>query len=369
MRIGLFAHSIRLDGQQHAGVSRSSQRLLEALIEHNEHEFVIFVKHDAVAPKRWTDKPNVKVVRTWAKTRLWNLIGRNLEPIKHRLDAWYSVSGMVPSTPFIPKGSLIHDIFWHTYKDTYTAEDVEIHRKMYTNIAKNSSFFTAVSHESARQFAELFNLSLDKFTVLAWGSGQAVEFNDEVLPRPELPTNNDYLFVISTLEPRKNLKALFRAYSLLLKNGNHPQLDLVVAGAKGWKTEGILELVQELGLADRIHFLGYVEDAVVPALYQHSKAAVTPSLEEGFGMPILEAMQYGTLVVSSNSPAQQEVGGDIPIYFDPKDEPGMARAIEEALSVSDRQAKIEAGKQRAKLFSYQISAERVLAAIQKQVEG
>lgn len=369
MRIGLFAHSIRLDGQQHAGVSRSSQRLLEAMIEHEEHEFVIFVKHDAVAPKLWTDRPNVKVIRTWSKTRLWNLIGRNLEPIKHRLDAWYSVSGMVPSTPFIPKGSLIHDIFWHTYASTYTPEDVEIHRKMYTNIAKNSTFYTAVSHESARQFAELFNLPLDKFTVLAWGSGQAVEFHGEQLARPELPTQNDYLFVISTLEPRKNLKALFRAFALLLAGGDHPNLDLVVAGAKGWKTEGILELVEELGLSTRIHFLGYVEDAVVPALYQNSVAAITPSLEEGFGMPILEAMQYGTLVVSSNSPAQQEVGGDVPNYFDPKDEKGMAHAIGQSLSESNRLERIAAGKERAKLFSYKISAERVLAAIQKQVEG
>lgn len=361
MRIGLLAHSIRLDGNQHAGVSRSSQRLLEALIAHDEHEFVIFIKHDAVAPESWTSRPNVKVVKTWPKTRLWNLIGRDLEPIRHRLDAWYSVSGVVPRTPFLPKGSLVHDIFWKTYADTYTPDDIEIHRRMYTNIAKHSTFYTAVSHESARQFADLFDLPIEKFTVLAWGSGQDVAFDGSKLPRPELPTQKEYLFVISTLEPRKNLKALFRAFALL----DRSDLDLVVAGAKGWKTEGILELVSELGLDSRVHFLGYVEDAVVPALYQNSVAAVTPSLEEGFGMPILEAMQYGALVVSSDSPAQKEVGGDVPYYFNPRDVDEMARAIESALTTKDRGKRVADGHERSKLFGWELSALRVLDSLKQ----
>ena len=359
MRIGLQATNIFFEGPKHAGVSRTSLQLLEAILKRTEHEYVIFVRHDSPIPDHWLSLPHVQVVRAWARTRSWHWIGRDLEPWKHKLDAWFSVSGFVPRTSGLIKGSLIHDIFWRKYPETYTPEDIEIHERMAQNIAKYSTFIACNSQTTATDFGEAYGVPTDRFVPLRFGVGQAVETVGTALPRPAgLPTQSDYLFTLSTLEPRKNLPMLFEAFAKL--RTVHPNLDLVVTGAKGWKTDGIVERVAALGIIDHVHFLGFVPDSEIPALFQNARVSVTASLEEGFGVPVLEAMTYGSLVACSNSPALVEVGGDVPFYFDPKDYDSIASGIELALACSDREARVHAGYDRASLFSWDKSADLVL---------
>ena len=363
MRIGLQATNIFFEGPKHAGVSRTSLRLLEAILEHKEHKYVIFVRHDSPIPEHWLSLSHVQVVRAWAKTRSWHWIGRDLEPWKHRLDAWFSVSGFVPRTPKLIKGSLIHDIFWRKYPETYTLEDIEIHERMAENIAKYSTFIACNSQATAKDFGEAYRIPKDRFVPLRFGVGQAVDTpGTALLPRPaSLPTINDYLFTLSTLEPRKNLPMLFEAFAKL--RTHQPNLDLVVAGAKGWKTDGIAERVTEIGIVDHVHFLGFVPDSDVAALFQHAAVSVMASLEEGFGVPVLEAMTYGSLVACSNSPALVEVGGDVPFYFDPKNCDSIVAGLEVALTCSDRETRIHAGYDRASFFSWDKSADLVLERI------
>jgi glycosyltransferase involved in cell wall biosynthesis len=362
MRIGLQATNIYFEGPKHAGVSRTSLRLLEAIILHTEHEFVVFVRHDSPIPEHWLKLSNVKVVRSWAKTRSWHWIGRDLEPIKHRLDAWFSVSGFVPRTPRLIKGSLVHDIFWRKYPQTYTEDDIRIHESMAQNIAKFSTFIACNSLATAHDFSKAYGVPEDRFFALRFGIGQSSAIFEQSTKRPScLPNGNDYLFTISTLEPRKNLPMLFEAFGQLVNR--YPNLDLVIAGAKGWKTDGIAEKVAALGIEHKVHFLGFVPDEDVAALFQHAKVAVTASLEEGFGVPVLEAMTYGTLVASSNSPALMEVGGEVPYYFDPTDCESVANGISSALECEAREERIELGRQRSKDFSWEISAKMVLDRI------
>lgn len=367
MRIGLQATNIFFEGPKHAGVSRTSLRLLEAILLHMEHEYVIFVRHDSPVPEHWLSFGHVKVVRTWTKTRSWHWIGRDLEPIKHRLDAWFSVSGFVPRTPNLVKGSLVHDTFWRKFPSTYTEEDIVIHEAMAQNIAKFSTFIACNSMATAHDFGEAYNVRPDKFVPLKFGIGQAPS---EILTQAKpacLPNKNEYIFTISTLEPRKNLPMLFDAFAQL--TSQHPNLDLVIAGAKGWKTDGIAERVTTLGIEDKVHFLGFVPDEDVAALFRHARVAVTASLEEGFGVPVLEAMTYGTIIASSNSPALIEVGGDIPFYFDPTNLDSIVQTIEKALACEARDATIQAGIERSKDFSWAKSADTILAKIESLVKG
>ncbi len=361
MRIGLQATNIYFEGPMHAGVSRTSLQLLEAILNHNEHEYVIFVRHDSVIPAHWLGLPHVKVVRAWAKTRSWHWLGRDLEPIKHKLDAWFSVSGFVPRTPRLTKGSLVHDIFWRKYPQTYTVADIEIHERMARNIAKYSTFIACNSLATAHDFGEAYGVNPDKFLALPFGIGQAGSSSTDAPRLKSLPTENEYIFSISTLEPRKNLPMLFEAFAQI--STRYPGLDLVVAGAKGWKTDGIADRVAALGLQNKIHFLGFVPDEEVPALFRHSAMAVTASLEEGFGVPVLEAMTYGTLVACSNSPALREVGGEVPFYFDPTDCDSIVTGISEAIELKSRKERIEAGIQRSKNFSWSKSADQLLQRI------
>lgn len=359
MRIGLQATNIFFEGPKHAGVSRTSLRLLEAILLHTEHQYVVFVRHDSPIPDHWLNQEHVKVVRTWSRTRSWHWIGRDFEPIKHKLDAWFSVSGFVPRTPGLVKGSLVHDVFWRKFAETYTQEDIQIHESMAQNIAKFSTFIACNSHATAHDFGVAYRVPQERFLPLKFGIGQAHTSDETVLTRPNcLPNQSDYLFTISTLEPRKNLPMLFDAFAKV--SIRYPDLNLVIAGAKGWKTDGISERVKSLGLEEKVHFLGFVPDEQVPALFRHARVAVTASLEEGFGVPVLEAMTYGTLVAASHSPALMEVGGDIPYYFDPTTIESIESGIVLALECSNRDQRIEDGISRSKEFSWESSAQHLL---------
>lgn len=368
MKLGLQATNIFFEGPKHAGVSRTSLRLLEAILENRQHEYVIFVRHDSLIPEHWLTLDHVKVVKAWAKTRSWHFLGRDIEPIKHRLNAWFSVSGYVPRTPGLAKGSLIHDIFWRKYAETYTEEDRVIHEKMAQNIASHSTFIASNSTSTAKDFGKAYGVDPAKFIVLPFGIGQDIANGvPEKSSRPDcLPDGNDYIFTISTLEPRKNLPRLFEAFAKI--NQERPDLNLVIAGAKGWKTDGIAERVSALGLENKIHFLGFVPDADVPALFQHAKVSVTASLEEGFGVPVLEAMTYGSVVAASNSPALREIGEDIPFYFEPTDVDSITNGIRQALDTPDRIEKIRQGQQRSNHFSWSKSAELLLERIQRDAK-
>jgi glycosyltransferase involved in cell wall biosynthesis len=368
VKIGLQATNIFFEGPKHAGVSRTSLRLLEAILENRQHQYVIFVRHDSPIPEHWLSLDHVHVVRAWAKTRSWHFLGRDIEPIKHRLNAWFSVSGYVPRTPGLVKGSLIHDIFWRKYAETYTEEDRMIHEKMAQNIANHSTFIASNSQSTAKDFGEAYKVDPSKFIVLPFGIGQDITSNvPKQLDRPQsLPDDSDYIFTISTLEPRKNLPRLFEAFAKI--NKERPDLNLVIAGAKGWKTDGIAERVAELGLENKIHFLGFVPDAEVPALFQHAKVAITASLEEGFGVPVLEAMTYGSVVAASSSPALREIGEDIPFYFEPTNVASIAQGLREALDTPHRDEKIKLAQERSRHFSWVKSAELLLDRIQKDAK-
>ena len=366
MRLGLQATNIFFEGSKHAGVSRSSLQLLEAILKRTEHEYVVVVRPDSPIPEHWLTMPHVKVVRASKRTRTWHLIGRDLEPIRQGLRNWFSVSGYVPRTPGVKTATLIHDIFFHTFAETYTEEDRIIHERMYANSAKHASFVFANSQSTSEQFSRHFGYPTERIFPLPFGVGQPPGVGDDLEPLSAEDRANlglpegKFILSVSTLEPRKNFPRLLRAFSQV---ANHPSLagtTLAVAGGKGWKTSEIFDEIAQSGLSERIVFLGYVEDENLIRLYRSAEFAVTASLEEGFGIPVLEALTYGCPVCSSSTGALKEVGGDLPIYFDPKDEADIASAILRSAEREGRDFLVEAGIERSKQFGWDKSAAIVL---------
>jgi glycosyltransferase involved in cell wall biosynthesis len=136
-----------------------------------------------------------------------------------------------------------------------------------------------------------------------------------------------YLLYVGTIEPRKNLLTLIRAYDELLRTTTRrPQL--VLCGGRGWLFDDVFKLVEDLKLQDQIRFTGYVDDADLPALYSAAEAFVYPSFYEGFGLPPLEAMACGAPVITSDVSSLPEVVGDAGLTHAPND----ARALTEAMA-------------------------------------
>lgn len=173
-----------------------------------------------------------------------------------------------------------------------------------------------------------------------------------------------YLLHVGAIEPRKNLLRLVRAYQLLVCRQKSPEFQLVLCGRLAWGYQELLNLLKTSELRGRVVLTGPVPDADLPVLYKSSVVLALPSLYEGFGLPLLEAMACATPVVSSNRTSLPEVGGDAPVYFNPESVEEMADAIERVLNDSTlRQDMVERGLRRAKMFSWEDCARKTLSAL------
>lgn len=177
-----------------------------------------------------------------------------------------------------------------------------------------------------------------------------------------------YWLTVATLEPRKNLRRLLLAYAAL-RNSRQTALPLVMAGGKGWLEDGLRSYIQELNIQNHVHLTGYVDDPTLQWLYQNCFAFVYPSLFEGFGLPVVEAMSLGAAVITSSTTSLPEVCGKAAVLIDPTDADALAEAMRRLENDSDSRADLQqkALIQAAK-FSWEKSAEEVLKVYASEVD-
>jgi glycosyltransferase involved in cell wall biosynthesis len=178
-------------------------------------------------------------------------------------------------------------------------------------------------------------------------------FKQEVRERYHLPAR--YLLTVSTVEPRKNLKTLLHAYLLLKKCLRDSCPPLIIVGRKGWHYDDILSHMAEL--KNYVYFPGHVADAELVALYQMATCLVFPSLYEGFGLPVLEAMSAGCPVITSNASSLPEVVGNAGLLVDPLNPADIAQALYTILNNDAMRLRlIQAGRLQAARFSWETTA-------------
>jgi glycosyltransferase involved in cell wall biosynthesis len=178
-----------------------------------------------------------------------------------------------------------------------------------------------------------------------------------------------FVLTVGDLQPRKNHMGLLKAFEEVVRA--HPQLThrLVFVGKETWYSKDLHQAVRQSGIADRVHFTGFVEDADLVQFYAACDLFVFPSFYEGFGLPILEAMACGRAVASSDTSAMPEVADGAGILFDPRSQEQMARAIRDLLLDPELRNRMERlGLQRASLFSWQRAAERTLEVYARVVD-
>jgi glycosyltransferase involved in cell wall biosynthesis len=219
--------------------------------------------------------------------------------------------------------------------------------------------------ESTRvDLAELYGVSLAKVVVLLSGVElrffQRVAFGMIMTTRSKynIP-NTPYILSVGTVQPRKNYGRLVEAVKQLRSRG--VDIDLVVAGGKGWLEDEIYEAVKNSGIEQHIHFIGFVDEADLPALYQGAVCLAFPSLYEGFGIPVLEGMASGIPVVTSNVSSLPEVAGDAAILVNPYDVEELTHALWQVIHDENlRTELIRKGLERARQFTWERSARQLL---------
>lgn len=176
-----------------------------------------------------------------------------------------------------------------------------------------------------------------------------------------------YILYVGALESRKNLPRLLAAYARLREWSERWRL--VIVGARKWKSSPIFDTVQQLGLEPHVTFTGYVADEHLPALYSGADLFAFPSLYEGFGLPVLEAMACGTPVVTSNTSSLPEVAGDAAILVDPRDVEQIANAMWLVLSQPDLAAALrEKGLARAAQFTWERTARETIEVYKQALQ-
>jgi len=234
--------------------------------------------------------------------------------------------------------------------------------------ARKAHHVIAVSEATRRDLIELYHISPAKITVLYHGISPAFRRVEDAGTLAAIRhkyglAERPFVLSVGTIQPRKNYRRLIQAFAHLDES-----LALVIAGSKGWHYEDVFGEVSRQGLAERVHFLGFVADADLPALYSAASLFVYPSLYEGFGLPVLEAMTCGTPVVASNQSALPEVVGQAGLLVDPRDVKALAAAMSRLLADKDLHQKLaQAGHVRAANFTWGNMAVKLIALYQQLI--
>ncbi len=244
---------------------------------------------------------------------------------------------------------------WHTEENRLGCFEGVFNACLYADM------IVSISECSRRHFLEIFpHFSPERIVVVRLASRFSRKPD---LARPASLSrlnSGEFWLTVGTLEPRKNQLRLLRAY-VRLKSSLPKTFPLVMAGGRGWLMEDIHRTVADLGLAEAVIMPGYLDDPALQWLYQNCYAMVYPSLFEGFGLPVLEAMSLGAPVISSNVTSIPEIAGDAGILVDPLAEEEILRAM---LRLSEehglRESLIELGSKQAKRFSWETAARALL---------
>lgn len=267
--------------------------------------------------------------------------------------------------------AVIHDLEFLRYPETYTIQNRLLLRYFTRQAAREATRLIAVSQYTKDEVVRVYGRSARDITVVHHGVNRKSFSRHEVdgeqraeehRRRYHLPER--YLLCVGSLQPRKNLEGLVGAFERLPEALR--DLHLVLVSGGGWKEQRILARIKTSPVHDRIKLFRHVPAEDMPGFYQAARAVAVPSLSEGFGLPVLEAMAAGTPVVVSRTSALPEVADDAALFINPRDTAGMAQAV--ARVVQDealRQLLVTKGRQRAAQFTWERATEATARVIEE----
>jgi len=293
----------------------------------------------------------------------WWTIGLPLYIRQSSLELFHGTNYNVPLWEGCPTVLTIHDLSLFLYPETHEKHRVSVGLRRIPTMGCAATKIITPSQAVRREVVEHLNVSPEK--VIAIPEAARREFR----PMPAEETRDarkrfgiedDFLLYVGTLEPRKNLMLLVRAFEEVLCTTNlRPQL--VIVGKKGWLVDELFAYVERAELGDRLLFTNYVTDEELRALYSSCRMCIYPSLYEGFGLPPLEAMACGAPVITTRIPSIMETVGDAARLVESTDVDALARNIIDLLADAEARATLSAaGLARAAQFSWEKTARMTL---------
>jgi len=364
MLIGIDAS--RATVTQLTGTERYSLEIIRALLDADSpHRWRLYFR-DLPSPSlcSWTGSAEVRIIPF---PRLWTHIRLSWEMAAHPPDILFVPAHVLPIIHPRRSAVTIHDLGYRYFPEAHPPAS-----RLYLELGTRWNAWRArrvvVDSEATRaDLMRFYGTPAHKIRVIYPGHTawiQRVEDPARIRSaRERLGIPEQYILYVGTIQPRKNLVRLIEAYAAVRRRwpaGTEPP-HLVLGGKMGWMTQDIVGAVQRNGLENLVHLVGYVPDEELPALLSGAQAFAFPSLYEGFGFPVLEAMACGTPVICSNTSSLPEVAGGAALLVDPLDVDDIAGAILRVLQDEGlRRHLVEAGYRQVQRFSWQNTARQFL---------
>ena len=355
--------------QQSAGIGRLTREVVRALLQlDTAHHFTLFCMGRAGLSARAALTPRASLAVTALSDRwFYRLWHRARLPLPVELfagqgDLYHATDFVLPPvTPGKRTVLTVHDLTFERAPDAAPPQLLRFLKRVVPHSVRRAHHLIADSQATARDLMALYDVRPERITVIY--SGVDARFRPVDAPSPAssfAPGGAPFVLTVGTLQPRKNHLTLVRAFAQVAPQ--LPDLHLVIAGGKGWMYDQVIAEVARLNLVERVRFIGFVNDADLPALYRAARVFAFPSLYEGFGLPPLEAMACGVPVVASNASSLPEVVGDAGLLVNPLDVDGLAGALLRAVTDDVWRAQaIARGMARARQFTWRCAAEQLLA--------
>ena len=293
---------------------------------------------------------------------LWTQIALPLRLLKKDIDVFFSPAHYGPRFCPVPLIVTIHDLSFFYYPQDFLKRDLFKLKNWTTYTVKKAKKIIAVSYSTKKDLINIYKISPEKIEVIYNGFNHYQGIRATAFKEKNF--SSSYILYIGTLQPRKNLLNLIRAFYKF--NQIYQEFNLIIAGKKGWLYKQIFEEVRSLGIEDKVFFTDYVTDQQLVFLYQNAFCLVMPSFYEGFGLPLLEAMHFSCPVLASFSSSLPEVGGDACLYFDPQNINDLTeKLIKLKTDAKLRKELIKKGKERTKLFSWKKCYRQTLKVIKE----
>jgi len=362
-----------------AGVGVYAKNLIDQLIPAHQLDLFLVVQDDdpdfhydaslehvtvLKMPSRWLRRIPLRIL--FEQTVLPFLIR------KHQIDVVHSLHYSFPLFRFgVPSAVTIHDMTSLLMPEVHKGLRMHYHRFFIRRASRWADGLIFVSRSAKNDFITLVGEPRGISTVVYHGINAEFrpEYDELAITRSRnqygLPSR--YILYIGTVEPRKNLDRLAQAFAMVSKS--YPDITLVIAGMMGWNQDHLPRLIEDLGLKNHVHFPGFIAERDKAPLIAGCMLFIYPSLYEGFGIPVLEALSCAAPTVTSNTSSLPEVAGDAALLVDPKDTSSLAGAMQAILSDPNLRDELRRkGPEQAMKFTWQRTAQGT-TALYKALSG
>jgi glycosyltransferase involved in cell wall biosynthesis len=375
MRIAV--NTIFLQKNHLEGYGHYAKEILSRMVQqHPEHEFIFLF--DRPYSEAFITAPNIipVIVSPPAKHALsfyyWYNIKAPLALRKYRPDVWLQPFGFCSLSTKLPQVLIVHDLAFKHYPKFVAWHHRWFYQLFTKRFLNKAKAVVTVSEFSKADITQQYQIPAEKISVVSGAARngfQPIDWQDKEQVKAGYADGREYFLFTGGIHPRKNLMNLLKAFSLF-KKWQHSNMKLLIAGRLAWQYDDVLTKLKSYKYRDDVVLLDYLPDDQLMKITAASYAVVYPSFFEGFGLPIVEAMQSGVPVICSNISSMPEVGADAALYADPTHPDDIAKHMLNLYrDETMRNELAEKGKERAASFNWDRSAEHLWQIIARTAEN